>query len=146
MRLSGLLALGWLGLAPMAAAQTVVNHPFNTGVVATYTFDSGPNTAYFDYFDSGGGGGNYSNSSVAANSVVTFVAPAGRRIRVTFSAFQTESTWADRLYVYDGADTSASIRLPLYTASPATPRARTTPTRGRPRPAGTRPAAPSRCA
>lgn len=109
MRLSGLLALGWLGLAPMAAAQTVVNHPFNTGVVATYTFDSGPNTAYFDYFDSGGGGGNYSNGSVAANSVVTFVAPAGRRIRVTFSAFQAESTWADRLYVYDGADTSASI-------------------------------------
>lgn len=109
MRLSGTLALCWLALAPLAAAQTVVNHPLNTGVVATYNFDSGPNTAFFDYFDSGGSGGNYSNNSVAATSVVTFVAPPGRRIRVTFTAFQTESSWADRLYVYNGADTSAPI-------------------------------------
>lgn len=109
MRLSGTLAFCWLALAPLAQAQTVVNHPFNTGVVATYTFESGPDTAFFDYFDSGGSGGNYSNSSVAASSVVTFVAPPGRRIRVTFTAFQTESSWADRLFVYNGADTSAPI-------------------------------------
>jgi hypothetical protein len=109
MRLSGTLALCLLALAPLAAAQTVVNHPFNTGVVATYTFESGPNTAFFDYLDSGGSGGNYSNNSVATASVVTFVAPPGRRIRVTFTAFQTETTWADRLFVYNGADTSAAI-------------------------------------
>jgi len=117
MRLSGTLLFGWLALAPLAAAQTVVNHPFNTGVVATYTFDSGPDTAYFDYFDNGGSGANYSNSSVAATSVVTFVAPPGRRIRVTFSAFQSETAFADRLYVYNGANTSAPI-IPSANASP----------------------------
>ncbi len=117
MRLSGTLALCWLALSPLAAAQTVVNHPFNTGVVATYTFESGPNTAFFDYFDSGGSGGNYSLNSVAASSVVTFVAPPGRRIRVTFSAFQTEATWADRLYVYNGADTTAPI-IPSANGAP----------------------------
>lgn len=117
MRLSGTLALCWLALSPLAAAQTVVNHPFNTGVVATYNFESGPNTAFFDYFDSGGSGGNYSNSSVAATSVVTFVAPPGRRIQVTFTAFQTESDWADRLFVYNGADTSAPI-IPSANGAP----------------------------
>jgi CUB domain len=117
MRLSGTLALCWLALSPLAAAQTVVNHPLNTGVVATYTFDSGPNTAFFDYFDSGGSGSNYSNNSVAATSVVTFVAPPGRRIRVTFTAFQTETSWADRQFVYDGADTSAPI-IPSANGAP----------------------------
>ncbi len=117
MRLSGTLALCLLALAPLAAAQTVVNHPLNTGVVATYTFESGPNTAFFDYFDSGGSGGNYSNNSVAATSVVTFVAPPGRRIRVTFTAFQTETSWADRQFVYDGADTSAPI-IPSANGAP----------------------------
>lgn len=85
--------------------------------MATYTFESGPNTAFFDYFDSGGSGGNYSINSVAATSVVTFVAPPGRRIQVTFSAFQTETSWADRLFVYNGPDTSAPI-IPSANGTP----------------------------
>ncbi|GEM_PF-4118987 len=94
--------------ASVAFGQSSVTHPFNTGS-ASYTLNSGAGTAYFNYYDNGGASGNYSNSAVAANSVVTFNAAPGQRIRVTFSSFTTEASWADRLYVYDGATTSASI-------------------------------------
>ena len=101
-------------VACSASAQTVVNHPFNTGSPQTYTLGSA-NPSYA-YYDNGGSAGNYSNSAVAANSVVTFQAPVGQRVRVRFSAFSTEAAWADRLYVYDGASTAASL-IPSSAAS-----------------------------
>lgn len=116
-RHSFVAALACLGLVPPGTAQTVVDHPYDTGVVATHTLNSGPNTAFFDYHDNGGSAANYSNSAVAATSVVTFVAAPGQRIKVTFSAFQTETAFADRLFVYDGADTSAPI-IPSASAAP----------------------------
>lgn len=88
------------------AAQTVVNMPFNTGAV-TYTFNSGPDTAFFNFFDNGGPAANYPNSTNAASSSVTFVGPAGSNLRVQFSAFDTEASW-DPFYVYDGASSAAT--------------------------------------
>ena len=97
------------------AAQTVVNLPFNTGPV-TYTLNSGPNTAFFTFHDNGGPAANYSNSSNAANSSVTFVGPVGSNLRVQFSAFDTEAGW-DPLYVYDGS-TAASPQIASINGAP----------------------------
>ena len=47
------LLLGWAS----AFGQTSVNHNYNTGQV-TYTLNSGPDTAYFNYYDVGGSAGN----------------------------------------------------------------------------------------
>lgn len=94
--------------AVSGSAQTAVNHPLSGGAV-TYTLNSGPNTTYFDYYDNGGPSGNYSNSANPAASSVTFAAAPGQRVRVRFTSFQTEAAWADRLYVYDGANTSAPL-------------------------------------
>ena len=53
------------------------------------------------FYDSGGAGGNYSNSE---NTVTTFFPDnPGELVVVTFTAFNTESC-CDELYVYDGPD------------------------------------------
>jgi hypothetical protein len=86
-------------------AQNSVNMPYNTGQV-TYTLNSGAGTAYFDFYDNGGPAGNYSNNSNPATSVVTFVAPAGREVQVTYTAFSVESGW-DVVRVFDGLTTAS---------------------------------------
>lgn len=100
-----LLSLGVLLGWGSASAQTAVNHPYNTGH-ATYTLNSGPGTAWFNYYDSGGPGGNYANYTNLSTSVVTFMSAPGTTIDVAFSAFQVEGGW-DGLFIYDGASTAA---------------------------------------
>ncbi len=102
---AGLFALGLLLGAVQAQAQTVVNHPYNTGH-ATHTLHSGPNTDWFNYYDAGGAGGNYLNNSSFGTSVVTFQSAPGTTIEVAFSQFSVEYGW-DGLHVYDGASTAA---------------------------------------
>ena len=107
----GLVRMMWVALGLLlgawgsAGAQTVVNHPYNSGQ-ATYTLNSGPNTAWFNYYDNGGPGANYSHNSSSATSIVTFVSAPGTTIDVNFSQFNVEGGW-DGLYIYDGASTAA---------------------------------------
>ncbi|MBL8309955.1 MAG: hypothetical protein JNL19_06005 [Burkholderiales bacterium] len=108
MKFKGLLAALLVVASAGAGAQTVVNHPLSGGAV-TYALGSGPGTTYYDYYDNGGSAGNYSNSANPTLSSVTFSAPTGQRVRVRFTSFQTETAWADRLYVYDGATTASPI-------------------------------------
>ncbi|WP_431777273.1 IPTL-CTERM sorting domain-containing protein [Ottowia caeni] len=96
------LLMGWVS----AFGQTSVNHNYNTGQV-TYTLNSGPDTAYFNYYDVGGPAGLYYNSGNAANSVVTFVSAPGTTIDVTFSPLSIEEWW-DALYIFDGTSTAAT--------------------------------------
>src|SRR6218665_2373067 len=71
----------------------------------TYTMAAGTiNTCAGTFYDPGGTG-NYGNN---ANVTETFCSTSGNCIRVTFSAFNTESGY-DYLYVYDGS----SIASPL---------------------------------
>ena len=100
-----MLALGLALGGQHALAQTNVTQPYNTGQ-ATYTLNSGPDSAWFNYYDAGGPSANYLGSSSWSSSVVTFVSAPGTTIDVQFSAFDLESGW-DGLYVYDGATTSA---------------------------------------
>ncbi|MBN8556219.1 MAG: IPTL-CTERM sorting domain-containing protein [Burkholderiales bacterium] len=100
-----LLSLGVLLGWGSASAQTAVNHPHNTGL-ATYTLNSGPGTAWFNYYDSGGPGGNYADNANRTTSVVTFMSAPGTTIDVAFGAFQVEAGW-DGLFIYDGASTAA---------------------------------------
>ncbi len=102
-----LTACALLFAATPLLAQTAVNMPLNTGA-ATYTFNSGPNTAFFDFYDDGGPAGNYANSSDATTSIVTFVGPPGSTLQALFSAFGTEPGW-DTLYVFDGASVAAPM-------------------------------------
>ena len=97
------LLMGWVS----AFGQTSVNHNYNTGQV-TYTLNSGPDTAYFNYYDVGGPASNYSDDAISAVSVVTFFSDPGTTIDVTFSGFNVEGGF-DGLYIYDGASTSAPL-------------------------------------
>ncbi len=99
--------------------QLVVNMPFNTGP-ASYII-GGAGTLPTTFYDNGGLASNYSNGS-GANSVVTFVPLAACNcIRVSFSSFQTESSW-DPLYIYNGnSDAAPPISDATSNISPATP-------------------------
>ncbi|MBI5914976.1 MAG: HYR domain-containing protein, partial [Bacteroidetes bacterium] len=119
----GMVFLAWITAAPLFA-QLNFNMPYNNGPVTQTVGNAGNNPVNF--FDNGGAGGNYSNSS-GANSVVTFApATAGNRIRVNFLTFQTEAAW-DAMYIYNGANTSAPLisvatcNMSPNTAIPGTP-------------------------
>ncbi len=88
-------------------AQTNVNMPFNNGPT-TFTV-SPPTTCSFNFYDNGGPGGLYSNSS-GVNSVVTFAPSnaATHRVRASFTAFAVEAGW-DGLYIYNGSNTAAPL-------------------------------------
>ncbi|MEN2992396.1 MAG: CUB domain-containing protein [Bacteroidia bacterium] len=58
-----------------------------------------------DFYDSGGPSGDYTNNQ---NLVMTFRAPFGQRVRLEFSAFNTEANW-DWLEVYDGPNTGSPL-------------------------------------
>ncbi|MBL7895186.1 MAG: T9SS type A sorting domain-containing protein [Bacteroidia bacterium] len=74
-----------------------------------------PSTSLF--YDSGGAGGNYSNSETY---VKTFNAPAGSCLQIMFSSFGTESC-CDRLRIYDGpSGASPLIGTFVGTALPPT--------------------------
>ncbi|WP_010522901.1 fibronectin type III domain-containing protein [Aquimarina agarivorans] len=68
------------------------------------SFTTNPDFCNGDHFyDTGGEFGNYSNSE----NTITTISPSkvGDRVRVHFNSFETESC-CDRLFVYDGPDTS----------------------------------------
>ena len=93
-------------LGAQAFAQVNVNMPYNTGVFNTFAI-APPATCSFNFFDNNCPATNYSNSSNPLTSIVTFApSNATSKVRATFSAFQTETSW-DGLYVYDG--TLASV-------------------------------------
>ncbi|MEO8761887.1 MAG: CUB domain-containing protein [Bacteroidia bacterium] len=69
----------------------------------TVTIASCPFTASF--YDSGGSGGNYSNSE---NITKTFTAPAGSCLSITFNNFNVEGC-CDHLIIYDGNTTGSTL-------------------------------------
>jgi hypothetical protein len=81
-------------------AQITLNHPYNTGTTTIVV--PGTGGASYNYFDSGGSGGNYLANHNNANTFVRFDPNApGAKIQATFSAFSVESSF-DALYVWDG--------------------------------------------
>lgn len=57
------------------------------------------------FYDSGGASGNYSNNE---SYVMTFKSGTSRKIRVTFTRFETEDGY-DKLKIYDGPTTSSTL-------------------------------------
>jgi hypothetical protein len=95
----------WSGLS----AQSNVNMAF-TGVTANSPFTiNPPGNCFYNFYDSGGPGGNYNNS---ANANATFLPsnPAMYRIRVNFSSFSLEPGW-DAFYIYNSI-TVGTNKLP----------------------------------
>lgn len=95
------IGAGWTATITCVVCPTVsAGSPYlmnNTNVTLTC-----PSTSLF--YDSGGSGGSYSNSS---NLTKTFTAPAGSCLQVTFnSAFDIESC-CDKLQIFDGANGSS---------------------------------------
>ncbi|MBK8562402.1 MAG: hypothetical protein IPN76_03410 [Saprospiraceae bacterium] len=88
-------------------AQTNVNMPFNTGPT-TFTI-APPATCFFNFFDDGGPGNNYSNNS-GVNSIVTFAPSnaATHRVRATFSELTAENGW-DALFIHNGNSVAAPL-------------------------------------
>lgn len=58
------------------------------------------------FYDSGGANGNYSNSE---RYVMTFNSGTSRKIRMTFTRFETESSSYDYLEIYNGPTTSSPL-------------------------------------
>lgn len=58
-----------------------------------------------NFYDSGGASGNYSNNE---SYVMTFKSGTSRKIRVTFTRFETEDGY-DKLKIYDGPTTSSTL-------------------------------------
>lgn len=87
----------------VANAQ-VYNMPAGTNTVTTC---SGT------FYDSGGSGGNYTNSETRTYTICP--GTAGAKIIVAFTSFSTENNW-DYLYVYDGTTTGAPS-LGVYTGT-----------------------------
>lgn len=75
------------------------------GLIPDYTMSNGSaTTCVGTFYDSGGATGQYGNNE---SFVFTFnPTTAGAMIRASFTAFDTESGY-DKLYVYNGANTSA---------------------------------------
>ncbi len=86
-------------------AQMVVNHSYNDGP-KIFKINSGAETEFFNYYDSGGSSSVYGNSS-GNSSIVTFIpADPSAKIQIEFTSFSTEANY-DVLYVFDGLNTSA---------------------------------------
>src|SRR5690606_4886018 len=66
-------------------------------------------------YDSGGPSGNYGNSENFQHTVYPL---PGNYLQVTFNSFNVE-TCCDRLYIYDGPNTSAPL-VGTYTSNPGT--------------------------
>src|SRR5690606_28464074 len=95
--------LGVLMLAGLQA-QVNVNHPISGS--SSFTI-APPGTCSFNYYDNGGPAGNYANG--VSNSSVTFnPSTNANRIRATFSAYATESSF-DYLYIHNGPTTGSPI-------------------------------------
>lgn len=88
-------------------AQTNVNMPYNTGPT-TFTI-APPATCFFNFFDNGGPGGNYSNNS-GVNSIATFAPsnPATHRIQANFSSLSAEVGW-DALFIHNGNSVASPL-------------------------------------
>ena len=65
------------------------------------------------FYDDGGKDGDYSDE---LNQTLTVNAPAGKRVRVTFTKFDVYSYW-DYLEIYDGTSTSDTTLLAKHNAS-----------------------------
>lgn len=87
---------------------------FATRVCAqTYNMPGGTiNTCSGNFYDTGGSGGNYTNSQ---NITTTFCSNAGNCVRLVFSAFNTENGW-DFLRIYDGPNTGSPL-IGTYTGT-----------------------------
>lgn len=102
-----LAALSLCLVASATIAQEQVLQPHNTGP-STHTLNSGPNTAYFRYYDSGGPNGAYEHNASREQSVLTFQAAADETLTVFFTDFRTESGH-DALYVFDGPNAASTL-------------------------------------
>lgn len=83
-----------------AFSQATVNHPFS-GNAGTFTILAGGNT-FYNYYDNGGVGGNYSPGMAYLGNALTFAPsdPLNKRVRATFTSFSTEASF-DGLYIFN---------------------------------------------
>ncbi len=70
------------------------------------------NTCSGTFYDTGGSGGDYSNSQ---NITTTFCSDAGNCVSLNFSAFNIENNW-DFMYIYDGPNTGSPL-IGTYTGT-----------------------------
>lgn len=86
--------------------------------VGSYNMTNGTtiNTCGGTFYDAGGPGSNYSNSSTLVES---FCSNSGNCLQVTFTAFNTESG-RDTLTIFDGP-TTASTRIGVYSGTTIPP-------------------------